>query len=217
MKVDIEGLGGVLTQLNIIRSPALRKRILRKAGRNAVKASKKHITDQTDLDGNAFKARADGRKRKMLTRKVRKLIKELETTNLDTTVGYKNPVIGRIAFKQQHGFSETVNKRTVKDRKRVKSTDPATRKQAIELRNAGYKKKRARGPGKHRPTIKWVTENLTVGQASAILHTLRVVKESWKTTIPGRSFLGVTNSEIKLISELIQTEIDLSLRKKNQR
>jgi len=217
IEVQVKGIKGLLKQLSVVRSPGKRKRILKKVGRYISKQSKHRITAQTDLGGKSFEPRADGRRRKLLTKNVRKMLKVIESTDTLTTVGYKNSFTGRLAAKHQRGFSETVNKRTMRARSKLKSSDPATRKQAKELRELGYKKRRASGRGYQRPTIKWVTKNLTVGKASAIIHEYRTVKETWKITVPARSFLGVTENDIKNLSELIQEEIELVINTKNHK
>ena len=60
---------------------------------------------------------------------------------------------------------------------------------------------KANGKGAKKPTLKWVTENLTVGQAGYAIRQLRVWagemgKTGWTTVLPARSFLGATHQDI---------------------
>jgi hypothetical protein len=212
LKVDVKGLGGLVKQLRLISSPALRKRILKKVASRLIRSAKQRTVTQTDLEGARFAPHARKRKRKMLTRLANRLKVKVLTDSL-AEVGWRNSVEGGIAAKQQFGYSQAVNKRNIKDRKPVNSTEPATRRQAVALISAGYKVKRNAGRiGYQRPSMRWITENLNVGQASVILRMLRGVKDSWKTELPPRSFLGVNELDMKALANAAIEELDAILK-----
>lgn len=106
----------------------------------------------------------------------------------------------------------------------VKAVRHATRQQAIALIMANYKV-HIKGRGKDRviskgrgaektPSIKWITENLTLGEARFILRKLRKDggREQWKTTLPARPFLGITPDNLESIAMEIRTEINKTLK-----
>ena len=198
-----------LGQLNLLTLPAnKRRRIMRGAGRKVRRDSKDRIKDQKDLSGKTWKARSNGRKKKML----RKLGKNLQvkTSPNKAVVGFGNPLMGKIARAHQDGVTQTVHVKDLGDKK--DKDDPATSRQAKSLRRHGYKIRRSRGKGWKTPTVKWITQNLTIGKAGAILRDMaerrgdwQQIRE-WKIRLPVRSFLGQDLSEFKQLKNFMYDE-----------
>lgn len=217
--VSLEGMPEVLALLS--RLPRnIRKRIFRTAARQVLRSARKRIDTQTDLDGNRFAPRADGSKEPTLKGKrggkpgIRKLLKILEATDTGATVGWENPFFGNLAAKHQFGHSEPTRPRRRK-KTQIDYSAPASRQQAVALIDAGYKVKR-KGPGTKSglktPTIRWITENVTNGQAGLILRLLKGPKVSdGITTIPPRSFLGITAEDMAELRDLLESEARAAL------
>ncbi|WAR43726.1 phage virion morphogenesis protein [Methylomonas rapida] len=211
--VRIEGAEEAFAKLAKIKSNSTRKSILRKAGRQVVKSAKARIVAQRDLSGAPFAPAADGSGRKLLVGRpkkdgLRRLLKVIEASEDSVTVGWQNGLLSRIAYQQQYGHSEpTKNTR----KKVVASNAPATRKQAKSLIDAGYKV-RKNGKAYRTPSIKWITENMTMGRAGLILRILQPTQSTGITKIPPRSFLGITDEDLNAIGEILNQEIEAALK-----
>lgn len=201
MTLDVKGLLPLKRQLQLLAmTKPKRRRLLSKMARKVVSDSKKRVRTQTDLNGRPFDARAKKRSRKMLSR----LVKQLRVTRndgLEAVVGFYNPVVGKIASKQQHGFVEHINVAALNKTQKQNTKSPATRRQAIALREAGFQIKAANGKRLKTPTLKWVQANMKVGQAGVALRYLREkagekIKTSWATVLPARSFLGASHADV---------------------
>jgi len=203
LTTNIEGLLPLKQQLQILAMPKpLRRRLLNRTAKFVIRDSRKRVRKQVDLKGMPFEARAKKRKgnRKMLA----KLAKQLRVTKLgsmDATVGFYRPSSGRIAAKQQYGAVERITAAKLQANDKGGHDAPATRRQAIALRDAGFKIKGANGKRLKSPSLKWVVANMKVGQAGAALRYLKneagkTTKTSWTTVLPARSFLGATASDV---------------------
>lgn len=218
IEVRLEGGEDVVSKLLRIKDPSLQKRILRKVGRHVVKASKDRIGKQEDIYGIPFTPRADGSGRPLLmggVKKpgVRKSLKVLEVglSDLSISVGYDNSFLAMIAERQQFGFSEPTKERESK-RKEVDENAPATREQASALLNIGFKVKR-KGKPWLTPSRQWIVKNITTGRAGMLLRILRgSTGTKGITTIPARSFLGVSSEDLETISTTLREEITAALR-----
>lgn len=198
-----------LKQLNLLTlNPNKRRRILRGAGRKVRRDSKARLKGQRDLSGSTWKARSNGRKKRMLSKLGRNI--QVHTSPNDAKVTFGNPRIGKIARAHQDGVSQ---KMTASQAARKYGTPDydgqATRKQAKALRKAGYKVRKKRGKGWKTPSIGWITENLTLGKAAKTLRILRGEKKgktSWDIDLPERSFLGQSQSEYKQLTNYMLDE-----------
>ena len=209
IKMDVQGLLPLKRQMQLLAMPRnTRRRLLYRVAKRVIADSKRRIRKQVDLNGSPFAARSKKRSRKMLSR----LVKELKVRNnnsLEATIGFQRPSSGRIASAQQHGKTSRVSATRFSKGNKLSFYDkPATRKQAKALRETGFKIKKANGKGTKPPTLKWVTENMTVGTAGYALRQLRVwsggkIKTSWVTELPARSFLGATAAEVSAHIETI--------------
>ena len=191
--------------------PAIQTRLIRTVAKQILAKSKARASAQTDLDGMPYPAHKLGRRRKMLIRLVRRL-KILDSTNTEALIGFGNSYESMIAAKQQFGFSQHFTRSSFRNgaddnhARPLNYNDPATRRQAKALLDAGYKVRR-RGGISLRPTIKWITENLTMGRAGLILKILRAAPEEWTTTLPPRSFLGGSVNEMEELTALALSEM----------
>lgn len=181
-------------------SPEIRRKLLGSISKKVLTMSEQHAQAQTDLKGQPYAPHKRGRQRKMLVRLASRL-KITGMTDSTAVIGFKNAVEGNIGYKQQYGFkqkhsaSELTNPGQFRGRDIVNSDNPATRNQAKSLLAAGYKTRKA-GQAYRTPTIKWIIENLSINRAGLILRLIRGSSEdSWMTTLPPRSFLGVTPDE----------------------
>lgn len=209
VQVNIVGLLPLQRQLELLKMPAAtRRRVLYRTAQAVIKHSKKRVREQKDLTGQPYESRKKKSRRKMLAKLAREL-KVVTNSSVEALIGFSRRSSAQIAAKHQHGFTETVRASDFQRTDNAKYYDnPATRKQAIALREAGFTVARANGKGSKPPTLKWVTENLTIGQAGFALKRLRewageASKTSWKTELPARSFLGATAGEITQLIESI--------------
>lgn len=175
--------------------PQKRRNILRSAIRAANKSSKERITRQSDLAGKRWQGRANGKKKKMLT-KLKRNMKVRYGAN-SASVYFKGGNSGKIARAHQEGISLDAGK--PKSSAAQNKEGPATRNLARALIAEGYKIPRGKGKGSKRPSIKWITNNLSINQAGFLLRELKGSsgKSAWKIDLPARSFLGQTMAEQK--------------------
>lgn len=218
IEVSLEGLDRAFDRLERVSSPAQRKKILRKVGRQVLKNARQRTRNQVDLNGNPFKDHARGRKRKMLTRLTRaKNMNIVALSSEKLIVGFKNRFLEILAAKQQYGFTQNFTAAQMRQRNsNVGNTTLASRRQAKALIAAGYKVKRESG-GYKTPSITWITQNMKVGRAGAILRALRGggAVSAWDTTLPKRSFLGITSDEVIELSNLVKIETRQLLERNN--
>lgn len=219
LSVSLQGQEITIKRLDAIKSPSLRKRVLNKTARLLLKASKGRATKQTDITGKPFGPYSDKsqhsrpRRRKMLTRLAARLA-VFDLTDQSASVGWRNRFEEGIAAKHHFGHTQTVTKRGLAKEKNSNPEGrdaPATRQQAKALLEAGYKV-RQKGKAYKSPTLKWITQNLTIGRAGLILRILRGgSKDSWQTKLPPRPFLGVTDADIDAVAALYKAELETAL------
>ena len=188
--------GQSIEQLTLLSlQPRKRRNILRSVIRSVSKQSRRRITRQQDLAGKQWQGRANGKKKKMLT-KLKKLMKVRFGPN-NAHAYFKGRKTGKIAAAHQQGASFEVTRR--KNKASQNKAGKATRSIAKALIAAGYKIPRNRGKGSKRPSIKWITANLSLTQAGFLLKELKggSGKSKWQIDLPARSFLGETKKEHK--------------------
>lgn len=204
IKVDIVGLLPLQRQMELLTMGTnRRRRLLYRVAQKVIRDSRKRIRQQVGLNGLPFKERWKPRsdRRRMLSRLSQRM-SIINNDSVQATIGFRGGASGKIAAKQQYGATERVT--ADQNRRQSKSLSkhydqPATRKQAKALRDAGFKVK-AGGKAKIAP-ISWITDHLTVGQAGYALRRLREwsgekAKTSWLTVLPARAFLGATDAEV---------------------
>ncbi|EDM67307.1 prophage PSPPH06, virion morphogenesis protein [Moritella sp. PE36] len=187
-----------LKQLNLLTLDAnKRRRILRGAGRQVRRDTKARLKGQKGLSGTNWQGRSDGRKKRMLKRLGKGI--QVHTTPNNATITFGNKRLGQIARAHQEGITLT---QTAQQAEKAYGTPDynakASRRQAKSLRDSGYKIRKKRGKGWKAPSLKWITENISVGQAGLILRILRgnkKAKSSWDVKLPARSFMGQNRNE----------------------
>ncbi len=210
VRVNVEGLLPLKQQIELMTMPkSLRRRLLNRTAKAVIRDSKQRVRKQVDLDGKPFKKRA--KKRKGSQRMLNKLVKELRVTSLTGThavVGFYRSSSSQIAAKHQYGSVETITAKQFQHNDKGGHEGPATRRQAIALREAGFKIKSGNGKRLKAPSLKWVVANMKQGQAGAALRYLREkagqsIQQSWQTTLPARSFLGASKAQVKQHTQTI--------------
>jgi len=216
IKVDVVGLLPMKKQMSLLLMPARkRQRLMARVAKKVIRQSKKRVRDQRDLNGVAFPTRKRKRARKMLSKLVKQL-KVVQANGTGATVGFSNPVVGKIAADQQYGKKTVMTARGMATRSKESYNLPATRKQAKALIDAGFKVKRAKGKGTKSPGIKHIVSNYSQGQAGATLKKLRIWAgdkplTSWVTQLPARSFLGATATDVQQYVEQIFDDMQQEL------
>lgn len=213
--VDVLGVLPLRRQLALLQMPpALRKRLMARVAKKIMQDSKKRVSKQQDLSGAAYPARYRERthnRRKMLSRLVKQL-KVIAADSTGATVGFYNPVVGKIAAVQQEGKTEQVNAAQF-SRGRASYSQPASRRMAKIMLELGFTVRRANGRGQSRPSIRYITEHYKQGQAGAIISSMRArqglpAHSSWTTRLPARSFLGASAQEVQQHIESIYTTME---------
>jgi phage virion morphogenesis protein len=211
IEINIDGLIPATRRLNSLRLTGIKKRReLTKLCRKVISNSKRRVRNQTDLDGSPYEKRWKKRKdrRKMLAGLAQRL-KVIRNDGSNGVIGLAG-ASARIAAAQQYGQVLSVtalsDNAAISRNSRASDDDPATRKQAKNLRDLGFKVK-----GK-KPLISWVVGNLKVKQAAAIIKYLRLkqgitAQTNWTTVLPARSFLGATSAEVEELIDILINDI----------
>ncbi|MFT6986892.1 MAG: phage virion morphogenesis protein [Psychromonas sp.] len=181
-----------------------RQKILKKLGQYITKKTKKNIRANRDPEGKAWPGRKKGNK-KMLRGFTKKLKHYQRDSNRTLYVGWPTRR-GAIALAHQEGKKEQsgFNKRfkQTKKNREPKKTDPATREQAKELRAAGF---RLPAQGRQRrgrkPTIKFITDNMTVGEVAKKTSELenKTPARKWDINRPKRRLIGISQKRVAMI------------------
>lgn len=206
--------GSEQVQRRLANAPsAIRSRVLKVVAKRVLKLSQQRASKQTDLDGNRWQPHHLRRRRKMIIRLARRM-RLVSVNDTEAVIGWASPVEGMIAAKQQLGAVQTVtaaeNFGRSNQQRAAAGSAYATRRQAKQLIDAGYKRRVA--GGKKTPSIKWITENMTVAQAGKILRILRGDSSAWTTKLPPRSFLGVSAGDMNELISLAVIEAEAALR-----
>ncbi len=115
---------------------------------------------------------------------------------------------GAVAWVQQHGA--TIKGRAGKRRNsEAMRTRPATRRQAERLLSLGFRapggavSKKTGRRGRRKPSLKWITENMSMAQAGLVISILKdeQKKRVWEIKIPSRAFLGAGDAEFARMLE----------------
>ena len=215
VSVKVTGLMTAKNQMALLKMPMpKRRRLIARVARKVISDGKARVRSQRDLQGMPYPERARKLRggRKMLS----KLSRELKVVRADGTeakIGFYRRSSARIAAKQQYGDRQRISARSLEKSNTNRGKDsPATRRQAIALREAGFTINKRQKAGGKKPTLKWVQENLTVGIAGSVLRQLRedageTIKQSWTTELPARSFLGATPAEVSAHVDTIFTNM----------
>lgn len=215
IRVDLSGADVAIARLADLQSPSARRRVLTRVARHVIKASIDRTRAQTDLDGKPFAPHARKRRRKMLLRLARRL-RIVEIDDSRVVIGWRNRVEEQIGAKQQYGQTATFKREWLEAELDGSRADldyyrkPATRRQAKALIEAGYKRRTGKG-GKKTPSIRWITQHMTIARAGLILKLLRGSKDAWRIRLPARSFLGITDADLTAITALAVNALQTAL------
>jgi len=181
-----------------------RTKILKKLGQHITKKTKKNIRANKNPDGSPWPARKKGRK-KMLKGFTKKLKHYQRDNNKTLFVGWPSRR-GAIALAHQEGKSESsgFNKRFKQTKKsnEPKKDDPASREQAKELRAAGYRlAQQGRQRRGKKPTIKFITDNMSVGEVAKKIGDLehKTPARKWDINRPKRRLIGISQQRVAMI------------------
>ena len=214
---DAERAAAINQQMVIRSLPSTsRKRILKNTGRVLLKESRDHIRQQKTLTGKPMVKRKYGRGK--VLKKMGKTIKFFANAK-NVRLTWPNRVVAKLASRHQFGIPEVFNAmRMQKIHGKPDYQQPASRKQAKALLNAGFrvtpentpKKSRKGKTRKKKPSQKWVIENMKMGQAAFVIRKLRKEErppKTWKVKVPSRPFLGVLGGDAsQILSDQIEQE-----------
>ncbi|WHI46799.1 phage virion morphogenesis protein [Microbulbifer sp. VAAF005] len=212
MQIDLTGHLKARQQLALLKlPPAKQRRIGGTLARKVRTYSRKRLREQRGLDDKSWEKRKKGPKRqrgkgKMLRGFSKRM--RARSTGLGGEVFFADKNTAQIAYQHQHGIAEEWDgQKAEKVYGKPDYKAPATRRQARALKKEGYKV-RLPGGRKKKPTLRWITENLTLGQAGLILQVLRdePKENSWVIELPERSFLGTTDREVSELADMIFKE-----------
>lgn len=213
LKTDQRGRLRLHEQLNILSmSPRTRRNITMRMARKVVKEAKTNIRLQKTIHGTSMETRKDRRKKKKMLRGFGRTIKPFRRKGDQVEITWPTSVNAQMANRHQQGLPEKWNAQ--KARKIYGIPDysgPATRAQAKSLKAAGYmlrvKKKKGKGCSLRRVSKRWIMDNLSMGQAGAILRIMRTGtkrgKQQWEVKPAARPFLGPKpGTEKEFLNEL---------------
>lgn len=187
-------------QLALLKMPAnKRTRVLKTLGRYEKALARKRINSQTTVEGTAFKARANGKKGRMLKKLAKTLEPFVKGANL-LELKHKQASVGRVAALHQEGGREKMTAaRMARIHNKTNYDAPCSRGAAKALVAEGYKVRKAKGKGYRKATINEVMDSMNQGQASLILRLMRDKpnKKSWDIPVDGRPFLGDTTPNVQ--------------------
>jgi hypothetical protein len=187
-------------QLHLLSLPRrTRRNITMRMGRSVIKDAKANIRQQRSIHGGSMEPRKDTRKKRKMLRGFGRGLKPYMRGSDRVDVTWGNPLTAKLADRHQNGIAEPWT--ADKARKIYGIPDyskPATRAQAKSLLAEGYRLRVRRGSGKgctlRRVSVKWITENLSRGQAGLILRAMRDEskhgKQRWSVEPAARPFLG---------------------------
>lgn len=181
--------------------PKKRERILAKASKASVKQSKKNARAQKTPNGSPWEKRKSRRKGKMQSG-ISRYMTVTKVSASGATIGWKVAQSAKVAFIHHHGIDQKGSKaQSMKGLKKngVNSDSAATRTQAKRLRELDYKvfSRRLSPKGRkgklRKPPLKWITENLSVGQAGLIIRILsdKSPLSRWDVPMPARPFAEI--------------------------
>ncbi|MBU4475226.1 MAG: phage virion morphogenesis protein [Pseudodesulfovibrio sp.] len=214
-------LGEQLGVLSMSRKE--RTAIALEIGAQIRKLSKQNIASRRTVDGKTMEqrkqSRREGKNNRLMLRGLRRLMGLKKGRDGQADVTWKNPITAEIAYRHQHGGVEQSG--SIKARREesyVKRKAPCPRWLAKELKRLGWQQeiviRNKQGQAvktirKRRP-LKWITSNMTRGEASVALYLLenRSPKEKWEIRTPARPFLGPKpGTENKFLNNLAREAV----------
>jgi hypothetical protein len=113
---------------------------------------------------------------------------------------------GKVAYEHQHGLVQksglSARKRQAKKTKEPNKNDPATKEQAKALRDLDFRlKPQGRQKRGKKPTLAWIKENMTVGEAAKTIQELenKTPARDWEVGRPERRLIGVSPKRLAIM------------------
>lgn len=205
VKADKRSYLRVKEQLELIMlDKKSRKRVLAQIGRYTKKHTQQNMRNQQDPEGHRWKKRKRGRA-KMFKKLARKIKYFQRDNNRTVYIGWPG-FSGYVAAKHHSGENEESSLKArfvqAKQKKEPKKTDPATRDQAKELRDLGYRlPPQGRQKRGKKPTIKFITQNMTIAEAAKLISDLenKTPARKWEIESPERRLIGVSPKRVAMI------------------
>lgn len=181
-----------------------RSRVLKELGKYITKTTKNNIRAQRDPDGTPWAKRKKGRK-KMLRGFTKRLKHFQKDNNRTLVVGWPSRR-GSVALAHHTGEAEQSGLqqrfKQAEKAKEPKKTDPATRKQAKELRDLGFRlPPQGRQKRGKKPTLKFITQNMTVAEVAKLISDLenKQPARKWAVDRKERRLIGISPKRAAMI------------------
>jgi len=224
IRVSVSGHSKLRRQLRAVALPPReKKQLFFRLGRGVIKESAARTRAQKTVDGRTMTPRKNGNKK--VLRKIMRSARVIGTSTTGATVGWPRGITGIVAAKQHHGHVEKYSKARIQREKGKPDYDaPATYFQAKALIKEGFKLYIGKYKGgqkagqvkTRRVSIRWIMENMTIGQAGAIGRTTvamdKFAWQHWEARIPPRPFLGVSRQKIPAMGQQIIQQITTNAR-----
>lgn len=192
-------------QLEILCLPtAQRRMLLRDIAKQTRADAQKNIREQQTVSGQPMAPRANKTKRKMFRKLAKGMVTKVPTDHT-AVVTWKNAGQAKVADRHHRGIPEHFTaKKAAKTYGVPDYSKPATVTQAKALNQEGYRRPVARKRGKggailKKVPVKWIMDNMTLGQAGLILRLMRTKKrrgkQQWDINLPARPILGAAPAD----------------------
>lgn len=206
--ITVQGTEEVKRIISGITDPKKRRRGLYRISNRLRINSRNRISSQTNLSGSPFKPRSPKTppklRNKKMERKLRNYIKIVFVNDKKAIIGFSTRIGKMVANRQQKGVSYTVRRSSAKAAAYCQRTKdlPATTAQAKKLLSLGFTIN-----GK-RPTERQIKSRLTQGAARWLIRKLGgTSKSSWSVVVPARTFLGINQTDMDKITEIMIEEL----------
>lgn len=172
----------------------------------------KNVTAQRTPNGEQWKRRKSGSRKKMLRRRGR-LLTITENNGQKAVLGYRNKKEGELAALHHYGQQKT--EVTKAELEAIKAThtgnsDPCTEQQAIRLRSLGYQIKNKKGK-LVKPTKKAIQAAVSKGRAGVLIRILKREKSGNKAKngTPARPALNMdVQHNANILAEFVEKALN---------
>ncbi|WP_217510852.1 phage virion morphogenesis protein [Vibrio metschnikovii] len=205
IKADERSYLRVKEQLDLLKlDRKTRQVMLRRIGAQIAKTTRKNIRAQKDPENRMWPKRKKGRK-KMLRGFTQKLKHFQRNDSKTLLIGWPS-ARGRVAYEHHHGIAQSsglsARKRQAKKQKEPSPKEPATKEQARALRDLDFRlKPQGRQKRGKKPTLAWIRENMTVGEAVKTIQELenKTPAREWQVGRPERRLIGISSKRLAIM------------------
>lgn len=178
-----------------------RKRIwmLKTLGRWEKAQTRKRIRQQQDVNGRALEPKKGGKKGKMFRRMAKGLQPYVRNQGKELDLTWANKLTARMAARHHTGQTQRMTARQMEKRWGKPDYDGLpSRGMARKLRELGYTVPTKRGKGRKKPSLRWIQDNLTHGQAGMIIRELsgKPQQSEWDIPLAERQILGSPKHDV---------------------